>query len=470
MSTPEPTSIDSAADSREVVNARVIPGGSLEVLSQLEVNRLHDTSIGGIHETLRRCALAILNVGSTTDDSRAILEAHRDFDIEVIQQDRGIKLDLKNAPARAFVDGRIIRGIQEHLFAVLRDLVYVSNEIEGPKGFPLDTSAGITDAVFHILRNARALKPQVLPNIVVCWGGHAISREEYDYAKEVGHQMGLRGLNVCTGCGPGAMKGPMKGASVGHAKQRIYDGRYIGITEPGIIAAEPPNPMVNQLVIMPDIEKRLEAFLRLGHGVIIFPGGVGTIEELLYLLGILMHPDNAEVPLPVILSGPESARDYFRRVDAFIGATLGEEVRERYRIIIDDPVTVAHEIRRGLEQVRRFRRERSDAWYFNWLLHIEQEFQAPFAPDHESMAKLEIDPSLPPHQLAANLRRAFSGIVAGNVKEAGIRTVEEHGPFKIQGDPAIMRLLDELLASLAAGERMKLPGSGEYKPCYCVVK
>lgn len=470
MSTPEPTSIDRAADGREVVNARVIPEGSLEVLSQLEVNRLHDTSIGGIHETLRRCALAILNVGSTTDDSRAILEAHRDFDIEVIQQDRGIKLDLKNAPGRAFVDGRIIRGIQEHLFAVLRDLVYVSNEIEGPDGFPLHTSAGTTDAVFHILRNARVLKPHVLPNIVVCWGGHAISREEYDYSKEVGHQMGLRGLNVCTGCGPGAMKGPMKGASVGHSKQRIYDGRYIGITEPGIIAAEPPNPMVNQLVIMPDIEKRLEAFLRVGHAITVFPGGVGTIEELLYLLGILMHPDNDAVPVPLILTGPESSREYFRLLDQFIGATLGQQARDYYRIIIDDPAAAARENRQGIETVRRFRRERSDAWYFNWLLRIEEAFQSPFTPDHEAMAKLQIDASLPPHQLAANLRRAFSGIVAGNVKEAGIRAVEEHGPFEIHGDPAIMRPLDELLSTLAAGGRMKLPGSGEYKPCYCVVK
>jgi len=53
------------------------------------------------------------------------------------------------------------------------------------------------------------------------------------------------------------MKGPMKGATIGHAKQRIEGGRYIGVTEPGIIAAEPPNPIVNQLVILPDIEKRL---------------------------------------------------------------------------------------------------------------------------------------------------------------------------------------------------------------------
>ena len=73
----------------------------------------------------------------------------------------------------------------------------------------------------------------------------------------------------------------------------LTGGRYLGISEPGIIAAESPNPIVNDLVIMPDIEKRLEAFVRTGHGIIVFPGGAGTAEEILYILGILLHPDNA---------------------------------------------------------------------------------------------------------------------------------------------------------------------------------
>jgi predicted Rossmann-fold nucleotide-binding protein len=111
--------------------------------------------------------------------------------------------------------------------------------------------------VFHILRHAKSLRPNIKPNIVVCWGGHSIARHEYAYTKKVGYELGLRGLNICTGCGPGAMKGPMKGATIAHAKQRISDPRYIGITEPGIIAAESPNPIVSELITMPDIEKRL---------------------------------------------------------------------------------------------------------------------------------------------------------------------------------------------------------------------
>ncbi len=117
-------------------------------------------------------------------------------------------------------------------------------------------------------------------------------------------------MDICTGCGPGAMKGPMKGATIAHAKQRVADARYVGITEPGIIAAEPPNPIVSELVIMPDIEKRLEAFVRLGHGVVVFPGGVGTAEEIFYLLGILLHPENKYLPFPLILTGPSTSKTH----------------------------------------------------------------------------------------------------------------------------------------------------------------
>nr|WP_298415275.1 nucleotide 5'-monophosphate nucleosidase PpnN [uncultured Halomonas sp.] len=449
----------------EKLSATTTPEGSLEVLSQHEVNRLRDTSANGLHDILRRCALAVLNCGNPTDDGLAVMQTYHDFDIEVLQQDRGIRLQLSNAPAEAFVDGRMIRGIREHLSSVLRDIVYVHNEIQHHPRFDLVSSESITNAVFHILRNAGTLDPSREPSLVVCWGGHSISREEYDYSKGVGYQLGLRDLDICTGCGPGAMKGPMKGANVAHAKQRRKRGRYLGISEPGIIAAESPNPIVNELVVMPDIEKRLEAFIRVGHGIIVFPGGVGTAEEILYLLGILLHPSNAKIPFPIIFTGPRSAADYFQRIDEFLAYTLGDEARSRYRIIIDDPIAVARAMRECIEEVTDFRRTHDDAFYYNWRLNIEADFQYPFEATHEAMAGLALHREQPVHELAANLRRAFSGIVSGNVKEPGIRSIEAHGPFKLHAEPELMTRLDDLLTSFVAQARMKLPGS-HYVPCY----
>ncbi len=457
---------DTATRALPVQDARIYPRGGLDVLSRAEVARLRDASAGGMHELLRRCALAVLTSGSASDDPRAARDLYPDFDIQVLQQDRGMRIDLVNAPSMAFVDGEIIRGVAELLFSTVRDLAYTAIELGTECNADLRSSEGLTNAVFGLLRNARALKPGD-PNLVVCWGGHSISRDEYLYTKQVGYELGLRGLDICTGCGPGAMKGPMKGANIAHAKQRQRRPRYIGITEPGIIAAESPNPIVNQLIIMPDIEKRLEAFVRVGHGIIVFPGGVGTAEEILYLLGILLREENASRPFPLIFTGPTLAAPYFEQIDRFIRLTLGDKAAERYQIIIGEPAEVARRMNAGIRRVRDYRIEQKDSFFFNWAMDIPLEFQQPFVPTHEAMASLDLHHGRPAHALAADLRRAFSGIVAGNVKEDGMRRIEESGPFEISGDTDMMQALDELLRAFVRQRRMKI--AGEYRPCYRVV-
>ena len=457
-----------SSDFSEFVDARVGPRGSLENLSQSEIDKLLDSGQGGLYPLFRRCALAVLNSGAPTDNSKEVFERYRDFEIRIVRHPWGVKLEMQNAPAAAFVDGQMIRGIKEHLFAVLRDVVFISNEIIASGRFDLTDSASITNAVFHVLRNARLLDYKARPNLVVCWGGHSISTEEYQYTKKVGYELGLRGLDVCTGCGPGAMKGPMKGATIGHAKQRIEHSRYVGITEPGIIAAEPPNAIVTQLAIMPDIEKRLEAFVRVAHGIVVFPGGAGTAEEILYLAGILMDPANREQPFPVVLTGPRDSEEYFEHIGRFIAGTLGVEATRRFSIIIDDPPEVARRMVRGMHEVREFRRKHSDSYNFNWLLSIHPVFQQPFEVSHAAMRALDLSRAQPPHELAANLRRAFSGIVTGNVKEVGIQAIEREGPYELAGDPAVMRLLDDLLAAFVTQRRMRLPGSA-YRPVYRLV-
>ncbi len=450
------------------VNALISPRGGLDVLSRAEIARLRDAAAGSVlHDLLRRCALAVLTTGSALDDARAAAALYPDFDVHIRPHDRGIKLQLHNAPAQAFVDGTIIRGVSELLFAVVRDIVYVTTEVEGDAKYSESNGAGITSTVFEVLRNAHVLKPRDEPNLVVCWGGHSIAREEYDYTKAVGYELGLRGLDICTGCGPGAMKGPMKGATIAHAKQRRRDPRYIGITEPGIIAAESPNPIVNQLVIMPDIEKRLEAFVRLGHGFIVFPGGVGTCEEILFILGLLTCPENADEPFPLVFTGPRGAAAYFEQIDHFLRLALGDGIASRYRIIVDDAEAVAQAMNAGVAKVRERRVATQDAYFFNWSLDVPEDLQHPFVPNHASMAALDLHRDQPIHKLAANLRRAFSGIVAGNVKEEGMKCIEKEGPFEIHGEADIMQALDALLQAFVAQGRMKM--SGDYKPCYRVV-
>lgn len=418
-----------------------------------------------VRTLFRECALAILNTGNEQDDVHELLKEYADFEIEVVPEARGPKLAVRHAPGSAFVDGQMIRGIQDHLFSVLRDVVYVNHILSRDGLYDLGTSDGITEVVFDILRNASIVQPNLRPDMVVCWGGHSIDRVEYDYTKDVGYQLGLRGLNIATGCGPGAMKGPMKGAAIGHAKQQIVRRRYVGITEPGIIAAEAPNPIVNELVILPDIEKRLEAFVRVAHSIVVFPGGAGTAEEVLYLLSVLMNERNRDLPYSFILTAPIEKEDYFKSLDRFIRATLGEEATNHYQIIVGDPERVAQAAKRGVERVRKHRMKTQDAYGFNWDLTIAHELQQPFIPTHENMAALNLTRDQPSYQLASELRRAFSGIVAGNVKADGIQLIREHGPYRLNGDAALMAELDLLLKEFISQKRMKI-NVEDYQPCW----
>lgn len=452
---------------KKIAHAFIRPTSSLNFLSHREIEGVMNSE-NYTYDLFRECALAVLNTGSEEDDAEVAADAFKDFDIQIISQSRGIKLEIINAPASAFVDGKMIRGIQDHLFSVLRDIVFTHHKMSINGRFDFESTDGITDAVFRVLRNAGVVQADIKPHVVVCWGGHSIPRHEYDYTKQVGYELGLRDLAIATGCGIGAMKGPMKGAVVGHGKQQIRNGRYIGITEPGIIASESPNPTVNELVILPDIEKRLEAFVRLAHGIIVFPGGAGTAEEVLYLIGLLMHPDNKALKIPLIFSANKKSENYFKSLDQFIRFSLGDDASQYYDIIIDNPQLVAQKIQRGTDKVHRYRRRHSESYAYNWQLKIPAAFQQPFVPSHENMLALKLHRKQETHELAAELRRAFSGIVAGNVKADGISRIKQYGPYQLKGDAELIKALERLLLSFVEQGRMKL--KGEYKPCYELLK
>ena len=73
----------------DMVDARVAPKGSLEHLSQQEIAKLLDSGQGGLYPLFRKCALAVLNRAAIIDDSRAIFEKYRDFDLRIVRQRLG---------------------------------------------------------------------------------------------------------------------------------------------------------------------------------------------------------------------------------------------------------------------------------------------------------------------------------------------------------------------------------------------
>lgn len=449
----------------------VWPSGSMALLTQMEADRISLKSQGELYDLYRNCSLAVLNSGNLTDNSKELLDNYQNFEIDVVRNERGLKLELINPPESAIVDGQVIKTLQRHLYAVLRDIVLVQSVKDalsglGPALEGIDHSALITNSIFQILRTAEAVRADVKPNIAVCWGGHSITKPEYDYAYKVGRALGLRGIDICTGCGPGIMEAPMRGSLEGHALQNnAACSERFGLTEPSIIAAEPPNPFVSNLVIMPDIEKRLEAFVRFGHVLIVFPGGPGTAEELLYILGIKLCHENRHNPIPLILTGNKDSAPYWEAINDFLVHCFGPEITRHYQIILNDPNEVARQVAEGLKTIYEHRTLIHESYCYNWSLFIPPELQFPFEVNHQNMAGLNLCQGQAPYKLAANLRRAFSGIVAGNVKEYGIQMVAQKGPFKLHGDQAIINFMGKLMTDFIEQGRILL-SQREYVPCY----
>ena len=153
----------------------------------------------------------------------------------------------------------------------------------------------------------------------------------------------------------------------------------------------------------------------------------------------------------------------------FIEATLGARALDHFTVIIDGPDRVAQAAAEGVRRVAGSRGSAHESFVFNWKLHIAIGLQRPFVATHETMAALDLSAGQSPTDLAVNLRRAFSGIVAGNVREAGVRLVAEKGPFEIRGEPAIAGALDRLLRGFVAERRMKLSDPQGYQPCFRVI-
>ena len=96
---------------------RISPRGSLDQLSQLEVDRLKQGAKSELYQLYRSCSLAVLSSGLISDNAEALFEKFESFDINVLQRERGIKLELINPPEKAFVDGTalpVVDRIHDH--------------------------------------------------------------------------------------------------------------------------------------------------------------------------------------------------------------------------------------------------------------------------------------------------------------------------------------------------------------------
>ena len=108
------------------------------------------------------------------------------------------------------------------------------------------------------------------------------------------------------------------------------------------------------------------------------------------------------------------------------GQHAGAGVQCLYEIIIGDPAAVAQSMKAAMDRVKTFRCDgATDAFYFNWQLRVEKDPQnrscRPTKPWLLSPQRNQAPHSWQP------ICAGSSGIVAGNVKEHGIRRSRRTG-------------------------------------------
>lgn len=111
-----------------------------------------------------------------------------------------------------------------------------------------------------------------------------------------------KGIDVVTGGGPGLMEAANRGVLA--AKRKRSQSYGLPIDLPSLV--EPPNRHLDIKSAHKRFSSRLDEFIRLSHAVVVAPGGIGTLLELMYVWQLLQL--NCMDQRPVILLG----REYWR--------------------------------------------------------------------------------------------------------------------------------------------------------------
>ncbi len=97
---------------------------------------------------------------------------------------------------------------------------------------------------------------------------------DYEQARLLGQLLAQAGYTVATGGYSGVMAAVSQGAA-------SVAGHVIGVTSSRIEAfrPEPPNPWVTEEIKYPTLQARLMHLVTHNQGMIVMPGGIGTLSE-----------------------------------------------------------------------------------------------------------------------------------------------------------------------------------------------
>ena len=448
------------------------PRGSLENLSQAEIDKLLDTSHTGLYTLFRNCALAVLNSGSDSDNAKEIFERYRNFDVQIAAPRLGHQARDHQCAGRGIRrrrdDPAASRSTCSRCCATSSTPPTRSS---APARLDARDRASITNAVFTCCAT-RACSTTRRGRTWWCAGAatRSVTRVPLRQARRLRARAARRSMSA-PAAGPGAMKAPMKGAGVGHAKQRITPGplhRPHRARHHRRRAAERHRQSARDHAGHRKAARGVRAARRTASSC--FPAASAPPRRSCTCSGCCsIRPTRAQ-PLPVVLTGPRASAGYFEQIARFIEGTLGAagahpaEGHHRRPGRLSRATWSARSSRCASSAARQ-----NDSYNFNWLLRVPYELQLPFEVTHASMRALEL------HRAAAGAspgRQSAARVLRHRHRQRQGARRRGHRACMVRTSSRaireIMRLLDELLTAFVAQRRMKLPGSA-YRPCYRLV-
>lgn len=142
-----------------------------------------------------------------------------------------------------------------------------------------------------------ANKSNVESSIISVFGGSSpvTGSSAYQNAYDVGRLLAERGFAVATGGYSGTMTAVSQGAAEA-------GGRVIGVTSDQIELFRPlgPNQWVKEEIRYPTLQERLIHLVRNNDGMIVLPGGIGTLSEMALAWSYLQVGEISARPLALL--------------------------------------------------------------------------------------------------------------------------------------------------------------------------
>ncbi len=155
---------------------------------------------------------------------------------------------------------------------------------------PASQQAELLSLMQEIVRGLLTLPPD-LPPLVAFYGSTRLADDDplYRAAYETARLLAQAGFAIITGGGPGIMEAANRGAREGGA-------RSIGLPI-RLAREERPNAYLDVAIPFTQFAPRKAAFLAAASAFVIFPGGLGTLDELFEALCAMQAGHLARLPL-----------------------------------------------------------------------------------------------------------------------------------------------------------------------------